>query len=151
MALRKCPKCELNYILDDQALCSVCIKELKGIDHHEDEGEICPICGEREVATGEEYCAECLADMKKLDSKHTTTEEPEEGSEETEQLETIEGIEDIPIVEEDESVPPFELENINEELDSEDEPFFDEEGGAPADGEAFPEEADGDEEDEESD
>lgn len=150
MALRKCPKCELNYILDDQTLCSVCIKEMKGIDHHEDEGEICPICGEREVANGEEYCAECLADMKKLDSKHAT-EEHEEGAEETEQLETIEGIEDIPIVDEDESVPPFELENINEELDSEEEPFFDEEDDAQADEEDLQGEPDGSEADEEND
>lgn len=127
MALRKCPKCELNYILDDQSLCTVCIKEMKGINHHDDEGDICPICGEREVAQGQEYCNECLAEMKKLDSKHT--EEAEESVvEETEQLDTIEGIVDIPLVEEEEeAVPPFELENINEELGVEDEPFFDEE------------------------
>jgi len=148
MALRKCPKCELNYILDDQSLCSVCLKEMKGIDHHDDEGDICPICGEREVALGEEYCNECLAEMKKLDSKHT--DEVEEGIvEETEHLDSIEGIEDIPLVEEEEeAVPPFELEHINEELGAEDEPFFDEEDEEILAEEEFPEAA-GDEEDEE--
>jgi hypothetical protein len=126
MAARKCPKCELNYILDDQPYCIVCTKEMKGIDHHDDEGEICPICGEREVAAGEEYCAECLAEMKKLDSKHNT--EEQEIVEETEQIDTIDVIEDdVPLDEETEAVPLFELEHINEELGGEEEPFLDEE------------------------
>lgn len=140
MGLRKCPKCELNYILDDLPYCTVCTKELKGIDHHDDEGEICPICGERDVAFGEEYCLECLADMKKLDSKQAVEGE-ENVIEEAEQLGTIEGIEDIPLDEEAEVVPPFELEHINEELGVEDEPYFDEEDEEILEEEEFPEDA----------
>lgn len=115
MALRKCDKCELNYIMDDQPYCSVCMKEMKGLDHHDDDGDVCPLCGEREVAFGQEYCNECLSDLKKLDSKHVEEEE-EDVVEEEEHLDVIE---DLPIDEEVETAPPFELENINEELDEE--------------------------------
>lgn len=130
MAFRKCPKCELNYIMDDQPYCVVCMKELKGLDHHDEDGELCPICGEREIAPGEEYCAECLIEMKKLDSKQAAKDDPTEDDpieEEPETLEVIEEIEDLPLDEEEEAVPPFELENINEELGVADETLFEEE------------------------
>ena len=32
MALRKCPRCELNYIKDDEKYCNVCRREMKGGD-----------------------------------------------------------------------------------------------------------------------
>jgi hypothetical protein len=139
MALRKCPKCELNFILDDLPFCTVCLKELKGIDHHDDEGDLCPVCGEREIAAGEEYCAECLAELKKLDSKHAVEDESEGAIEETEQIDEIDAIEDeLPLDAEAEAVPPFELEHINEELSIEDEPFFDEEDEEILEEEDFP-------------
>jgi hypothetical protein len=132
MPLRKCPKCELNYILDDSPYCSVCIKEMKGIDHHDDDGEICPLCAEREVAFGEEYCSECLSELKKLDSKHVD----EEVVEEDEESDVIEGIEDLAIDADTEVVPPFELEQISEEL-TDDEIFPEEEDGLAEDEEEF--------------
>lgn len=119
MPLRKCPKCELNYILDDAPFCTVCLKEAKGIDHHDDEGDLCPLCGEREIVFGEEYCAECLTDLKKLDSKHTDDEIVEE---EEEEVDAINDLDEIPIDEEAEAVPAFELEHINEAL-TEDETY----------------------------
>jgi len=30
MALTKCPRCELNYILDGGSLCTVCRREVRG-------------------------------------------------------------------------------------------------------------------------
>ena len=120
MPLRKCPKCELNYILDDQPYCTVCLKEAKGIDHHDDEGELCPLCGEREIVFGEEYCAECLLDLKKLDSKQHAGEEVVE--EDEEEVDAIADLEEIALDEEAEAVPAFELEHINEAL-TEDEAF----------------------------
>ena len=30
MGLRKCPRCELNYIRDDEQLCNVCKRHMKG-------------------------------------------------------------------------------------------------------------------------
>lgn len=58
MALRKCPRCELNYIKEDEKLCSVCRRASK----HEDEPEevaICIECGEHPALKGKELCAEC--------------------------------------------------------------------------------------------
>ena len=47
---KKCPRCDLNYILEEEDLCDICKKELNGvnfgeIDEAEDElDEICPVC-----------------------------------------------------------------------------------------------------------
>ena len=58
MGLRKCPRCELNYIRDDEKLCNVCRRASK----HEEEPEeeiMCSECGEHPAMKGKELCAEC--------------------------------------------------------------------------------------------
>ncbi|MBO4848888.1 MAG: hypothetical protein J5586_07030 [Clostridia bacterium] len=58
MALKKCPRCELNYIRDDEKLCNVCRRSAK----HEEEPEeelLCIECGEHPAMKGKEICAEC--------------------------------------------------------------------------------------------
>lgn len=58
MGLKKCPKCELNYIRDDEKLCNVCRRAAK----HEDEPEeetLCIECGEHPAMKGKDICAEC--------------------------------------------------------------------------------------------
>ena len=30
MGFKKCPRCELNYILDTEKYCKVCMRELRG-------------------------------------------------------------------------------------------------------------------------
>ena len=63
----KCPRCELNYIdADKQEFCDVCLREMKGIVSDVDEAEedevsmeVCPICGENMMRTGEKMCDEC--------------------------------------------------------------------------------------------
>ena len=48
MALRKCPRCELNYIKDDEKYCNVCRREMKGGDSEpEDSIVMCSECGEK--------------------------------------------------------------------------------------------------------
>lgn len=65
---KKCPRCELNWIREDEDLCDVCKAELKlggGIelieDDEEGEGEnrICPICKINPIEEGEIMCAAC--------------------------------------------------------------------------------------------
>lgn len=63
MGFVKCPRCELNYILDGGQLCTVCRKEVRGEDEVEDIAELCSECGENPVAPGNELCATCLKDM----------------------------------------------------------------------------------------
>lgn len=61
----KCPRCELNWITEEQEYCDVCKAELKmgGItllDDEEDEEErICPVCHINYLEDGEKICSEC--------------------------------------------------------------------------------------------
>jgi len=43
MKLIKCPRCDLNYIQENEKLCKVCQRELKG-SQVEDEMELCSVC-----------------------------------------------------------------------------------------------------------
>ena len=45
MTLTKCPRCELNYILDGEQYCKICRMEMKG-EPVRDEIEMCTVCGE---------------------------------------------------------------------------------------------------------
>lgn len=60
MTLKKCPRCELNYILDGGALCTICRREVKGEQIDDDIIEMCSECGENPVVPGYEYCSACL-------------------------------------------------------------------------------------------
>ena len=57
-----CPRCELNYITEDEDLCDVCKAQLDNSEDlfEDDDEELCPICGQNLVEPGEKYCAECL-------------------------------------------------------------------------------------------
>ncbi len=60
MAFEKCPRCELNYILDGGKLCTVCRKEVCGEGEHDDLPEMCSECGENPAVPGGELCIACL-------------------------------------------------------------------------------------------
>ena len=69
MALRKCPRCELNYIKGDAPLCNVCMNEKKRTDRKKGDEIVEPItcteCGEAPAVPGYELCAECLKEQKR--------------------------------------------------------------------------------------
>ncbi len=74
MALRKCPKCELNYIREGEDFCEVCKREMKRAQAHirhaeeesdEDEIVMCSECGEHPAARGGELCLACLKEKKR--------------------------------------------------------------------------------------
>lgn len=59
----KCPRCELNWILEENEVCDVCKAEL-GVEgftllDDEDEDMLCPICGANYIEHGERMCADC--------------------------------------------------------------------------------------------
>ena len=57
---KKCPRCELNYILADQELCQVCLTELKlAPSEDEEDMELCTICGKNLVTVDQVMCDEC--------------------------------------------------------------------------------------------
>ena len=63
MALVKCPRCELNYILDGGTLCTVCRREVKGEHEIIDTPELCSVCGENPAVPGSDLCLSCLKEM----------------------------------------------------------------------------------------
>lgn len=74
MALTKCPRCELNYILDGGTLCTVCRREVRGEQTEDEVVEMCSECGENPAVSGSEYCAQCL---KEISRRNSTTSEDE--------------------------------------------------------------------------
>lgn len=75
MALRKCPRCELNYILDDGELCSVCREEVRGSKGRDDAVVMCSVCGEEPALPGEDVCKHCLADLRYIQLLSTDEED----------------------------------------------------------------------------
>ena len=72
MGYMKCPRCELNYMLDTEKMCEVCKKDLSGEYADEDMVEMCSICGENPVIPGQEVCAMCLKENQRSTDMSST-------------------------------------------------------------------------------
>ena len=84
---KKCPRCEINYILEEEDYCEVCKSELKGdkTDYDYDELEeteagLCPVCHKNYLSEGETMCKEC-AQKEEFNSSRSLTEEIDEEEE----------------------------------------------------------------------
>ncbi len=75
MGLIKCPRCELNYMLDTEKMCSVCKREVRGESEQYEMVELCSECGENPVVPGQELCAYCLKELAQREAD-AQTEEP---------------------------------------------------------------------------
>lgn len=82
---KKCPRCDLNYILTEEELCEICKKELAGvsfgdIDEADEElDEICPICRVNFLEENETICPACAeAQQAEEDRKKALAEDFEE-------------------------------------------------------------------------
>jgi len=62
MKLVKCPRCDLNYITENEKYCKICLREMKGSSAKE-EVELCSICNEAPVLPGRDVCFFCLNEM----------------------------------------------------------------------------------------
>lgn len=62
MKLVKCPRCDLNYIKEDEKHCKVCLRELKG-EQSKDDIELCSVCNEAPALPGRDVCFLCLKEM----------------------------------------------------------------------------------------
>ena len=69
MSLRKCPKCEVNYIRDDQQFCEVCSRKHKLRERDEEENDVvlCSECGEHPAMKGKDLCKYCYAEKTRLE------------------------------------------------------------------------------------
>jgi hypothetical protein len=123
MKLVKCPRCDLNYIREDEKYCKVCLRELKG-EKHEDEVELCSICKEEPALPGKDVCLFCLKEMNKSNSNDDTqNEEMTEGLEPGNigDMDSVSGMDEIiPDVEDDSEIPSQEFGEIENELSLED-------------------------------
>lgn len=77
----KCPRCELNYILEGEDYCNVCKNEMKHHTENDDDElldfedmELCPVCGQNYIKEDETMCYECKGkgneDASDADDKH---------------------------------------------------------------------------------
>ena len=71
MRLIKCPRCELNYINEEEKICSVCRREVRGETEQYDMIELCSECGEHPVVPGTELCAYCLKELSRRTAEST--------------------------------------------------------------------------------
>ncbi len=114
MKLMKCPRCELNYITENEKYCKVCLREMKG-ETPKEEVELCSICNEAPALPGRDVCLFCLREMGGDDGH-----EQEEGGEQGDasSMSSMDGVtnmdEIMPEIEED--IPSQEYGEIENEL-----------------------------------
>ena len=120
MKLVKCPRCDLNYIREDEKYCKICLQEMKG-ESRPDEIELCSICNEEPALPGKDVCLFCLREMNKSNSSEESETETEPESVDTTtigDMDAVSGMDEIiPEVEEEET---DEFEEIDQEMSLED-------------------------------
>ena len=130
MKLVKCPRCELNYITENEKYCKVCVREMKG-DAPKDEIELCSVCNEAPALPGRDVCLFCLKEMSGGDNRTDDSQESEEHVDSAsivamDSVSTMDEIipeidEDIPSQEYGEIESELSLESVREEEDEDDE------------------------------
>ena len=120
MKLVKCPRCDLNYIREDEKYCKVCLQEMKG-ESRSEEIELCSICNEEPCLPGKDVCLFCLREMNKSNSADDTDNGTETENVDTStigDMDAVSGMDEIiPDVEEEET---DEFGEIDQELSLED-------------------------------
>ena len=112
MRLIKCPRCELNYITEEEGYCKICKREMKG-ESQRDEIELCTVCNEAPALPGKDVCLFCLKEM----NEHNRDEEDDEGrvDEASLTIDPVSSMDEI-IPEIDEEIPEREYDEIENDL-----------------------------------
>ena len=114
MNLVKCPRCDLNYILDTEKLCKVCLREMKG-NHVEDEMEMCSVCNAAPALPGHDVCLSCLKEMNSGNTDQDIEENASSVDESAIGLNSVSNMDEIiPQIHED--IPEGEFGDIENEL-----------------------------------
>lgn len=114
MKLIKCPRCELNYIQEDERYCKVCLRELKG-EQAQEEMELCSICNAAPAMPGKDVCLSCLKEMQQNTTDDDNNEDREVVDENTIGMNSVSTMDEIiPQVHED--IPEREYGEIENEL-----------------------------------
>ena len=111
-----CPRCELNYITENEKYCKVCLREMKG-DAPRDEIELCSVCNEAPALPGRDVCLFCLKEMSGGDNRTDDSQESEEhvDSASIVAMDSVSTMDEI-IPEIDEDIPSQEYGEIENEL-----------------------------------
>ena len=122
--MKRCPRCELNYIADDEKLCKVCIREIKG-GQKQDEIEPCSICNAAPALPGKDICLGCYKELNNQQAsdrkRGTSVDEEIELSSASTMDEMIPGVkEDLDDADFDDDDSDLSLETIIEEEDDDD-------------------------------
>ena len=120
MKLVKCPRCDLNYIREDEKYCKICLRELKG-EADREEIELCSICNEEPALPGKDVC---LKEMNKGNENQDDQEEETRENVEPDtigDMDSVSGMDEIiPEVQDDGEIPSQEFGEIENELSLED-------------------------------
>lgn len=120
MALVKCPRCELNYIKDDEKYCNVCRRQIKGEPEPEELTGLCIECGETPAAKGSELCSACQREKRRQEKLDKLAENIVEGEElPIDVIDTYDEIDEIEVPGEND-IPESELIEIDKELGADD-------------------------------
>ncbi len=103
MKLVLCPRCELNYMMENEQYCKVCQSELHGTGAAE-EVELCSVCNEAPALPGRDVCLFCLKEM-----NQNTEDEDAQDQEETVDSSTIGSMDSVAQM--DEILPEMEEDN----------------------------------------
>ena len=112
MRLIKCPRCELNYITEEEGYCKICKREMKG-ERQRDEIEMCTVCNEAPALPGKDVCIFCLKEMNANNDREDENEVRVDESSLT--IDPVSAMDEI-IPEIDEDIPPREYDEIESDL-----------------------------------
>lgn len=114
MKLVKCPRCDLNYIREDEKYCKVCLREMKG-EPTNDDMELCSVCNAAPALPGKDVCLSCLKEMQSGGGREEVEDAPVSVNESTIGLNSVSTMDEIiPEIEED--IPANEYGDIQNEL-----------------------------------
>ena len=123
---KKCPRCDLNYILEEEEFCKICQEELRGISHNtedldeiEEEGVLCPRCHVNFLNDGETICEACAAEEERKGNSVMNDIEPD-WDDAIEEEELGDGAEDL-ATDDELDISLEEMQEEEEETDEEDE------------------------------
>lgn len=122
MVLEKCPRCDLNYIREDEKYCKVCLREMKG-EGKKDEPELCSICNEAPALPGKDVCLFCMKEMngEKVPDTDGTNEEDTVNTANIGDMDSVSTMDEIiPEMDDDEEIPSQEFGEIENELSLDD-------------------------------
>lgn len=123
---KKCPRCELNYIKEEEDYCPVCKAEMKLVpdDSISDDMELCSVCGQNFVSVDQVMCDEC-AKKRTLDDVVDESDDDHESSSRKdedwdEESKALDSLDSEPVESSDDDIEVVNFSDLEEEDDDDD-------------------------------